>query len=171
MKSDRRKDLVALDRKSFKEIEVILRRMDYDTQDMVSSFVASICNVDVADMLSSSNNLHLAQSRSLYWYAMRYLTKDTYQRISERSKLDGHAFSPESIAISIPKMTELIENDSVWKRRWVIVRRMLNLLQDPQNYNVSDFTNPSPQKYKILLQVPSGTRDDFEVSVVESNKQ
>ena len=62
-----------LRKKSFKEIEMVLRKYDYDAQTMVASFCASICNVDVADMLSPSDNLYVKQTRWLYMFAIRYM--------------------------------------------------------------------------------------------------
>ncbi len=165
--STTKKELAEMRSKTFKEIEEILRRYDYNEQDMIGSFVASLCDVDYADMLSASNNSHIAQARWLYWYAMRYFTHDTYYRISERTQLDGHRFTPESIGVCITKISALIEEDSVWKRRWVMTKRMIRLLQDPHDYQHSDFTNPMPMKYKLLLQVPKGESKNIEIEVVE----
>lgn len=161
-----KKEINSLREKSFKEIEKILGRYNFDEQDMIASFVASLCDVEVSDMLSVTNNTQIAQARWLYWFALRYYTHDTYQTISERTKLDGHAFAAAGIGMCITKMSNLIEQDDVWKRRWVVTRRMMRLLGDPHDYQLSDFAYNS-QKYKLLLQVPKGEGNRVEVNVEE----
>lgn len=153
--------------KTFKEIEAILRKFDFNDQNMIASFVASLCGVDVADMLSVTHHANISQARWMYWYAQRYYTHDTYQRISERTMLDGHSFSLECICRDITKIMAIIESDDVWRRRWVVTKRMLKLLNDPMDYQPNDFSYNS-QKYKVMLQVPRGTKENVEVEVVES---
>lgn len=152
--------------KSFKEIEAILRKFDYDSQDMISSFVASLCDVDIADMLSVTHNTQIAQARWLYWYTIRYFTHDTYKTISERTRLDGHSFTPENVGVCISKMSSLIETDDAWKRRWLLTKRMVRLLYDPHDYALSDFAYNS-QRYKLMLQVPKGMKGNIEIEITE----
>lgn len=159
-------EIDSLRNKSFKEIEKILRRYDYNEQDMIATFVASLCDVDVADMLSVTNNAQISQARWLYWFALRYYTHDTYQSISERTKMDGHAFASAGIGVCIGKMSDLIETDDVWKRRWVVTRRMIRLMSDPNDYQLNDFSYNS-QKYKLMLTVPKGMKGNIEIELNE----
>lgn len=163
-------EVSAMQKKTFAEIEEILRRYNYNEQDMIGSFVASICDVDYADMLSANNKSHVAQARWLYWMALRYFTRETYQRISERTTFDGHRFAPEGIGICITKMTELTETDEMWKRRWLTTKRMIKILRDPHDYQNSDFMYSGNQmRHKLFLQVPEGEAENYEVEIVEKN--
>lgn len=169
MKTDQeiKREWMDLRSKSFKEIERVLRKYDYDTQDMLASFVASICNVDVADMLSSCDKLHIAQSRWLFWYAMRYVTHETYERIAERTMICGNRFSSRAVGAGITKMNGMIDTNDEWKQRWMVIKRMVKLKEDPMSYYENDFSNPNPQKYKIMLQVPKALKGRVEVSIKE----
>lgn len=162
-----RKEWLDLRDKSFSEIEYVLRKYDFNAQDMLASFVASICGIDLAEMLSSSEKLHLAQSRWLYWYALRYMTHDTYERISERTMLGGCRFSPRAVGFGITKMGRMIDSEDVWKGRWMVIKRMIKLSQDPMSYYENDFSNPMPEKYKLMLRVPKSIKDKVEVVIQE----
>lgn len=161
-------EIKAVEDNTFQKIERVLNQCDYNGQDMIASFVASLCDVDVADMLSVSNDRYISMSRALYWYALRYYTHDSYQRISERTKIDGHCFNKDGIGIAITKISSVLETDALWRKRWIMIRRMIRLLCDAHDYPLSDFANPMPQKYKIYLQVPKGDKDNFEVEITEA---
>lgn len=156
MKNDKeiKEDLKNLRCKSFQEIEYVLRKYDYNAQDMLSSFVASVCDIDIADMLTTGNQPYAAQARWLFWNAYRYMTHETYERISERTILDGCKFTSESVRTGIFKIQQLIEEDDTWKGRWLIIKRMIKLWRNPHDYYDSDNSNPMPMKYKVTMRVP-----------------
>ena len=60
-----------------------LRRYQGDIEDYVADIVASLCNVDVDKMLSDTSVAYFAQARWLYWYAIRYMTNDTYDTLPQ----------------------------------------------------------------------------------------
>ena len=167
MKGDKeiRNDWMNLEKKSFKEIEIVLQRYDYNMQNMLASFVASICDVDVADMLASTDKMHVSQSRWLYWYAYRYMSHETYERISARTAIDGCRFTKDGIRKGIEKMNELINTENVWMGRWMAIKRMIKLKANPHDYYENDFSNPMPQKYKLLMQIPRELKDKIVIEV------
>lgn len=160
---DYRKEWVNLQECSFKEIELVLRNYDYDSQNMLASFVASICDVDVADMLSASDNAYVSQVRWLYWYALRYMTQDSYQRISERTMLGGCKFTKDGIRKGCEKMNVLIETDDAWLKRWIVIKRMIKFKREPLSYQESDNANPMPKKYKVMVTMPDELKDKIDV--------
>ena len=153
--------------KSFLEIEAVLRKYDYNALTMLSSFVASICDVDTADLLTSSANVYISQCRALFWYAYRYMTQDPYERISKKTAIEGCRFSPDTVRKACEKITELINADPHWKGRWINVKRFIRLKDDPHSYQMSDNANPFPQKYKLMLHVPKEIKDQIEIEIKE----
>lgn len=162
-----KKELLDLRRSTFKEIELVLKNYDYVSQDMLSSFVAAICDVDECDMLSSNDNAYISQTRRFYWYALRYMTHDTYQRISERTVLSGCRFTKDGIRKGIEMMSSMIESDPLWTGRWIITKKMIKLLQDPHSYQINDFSAPMPQKYKLSLSIPKEWKENVEIEIKE----
>lgn len=170
MKNDNeiKNEWMNLEKKSFREIEAVLRKYDYNSQTMLADFCASICDVDVADMLSPTDDNHVKQARWLYMYALRYMTHDTYERIGRRMTLDGCRFTADGVRKGLERMNELIENDNQWLGRWIMVKRMIKLKENPHDYPLSDNCDPMPQKYKLTLHLPKGVAvDDVEVEVKE----
>lgn len=172
MKNDNeiRNEWKDLQKKSFKEIEAVLRKYDYNTQTMLAAFCANICDVDVADMLSPTDNMYITQSRWLYMYALRYMTHDTYDKIASRLALDGCKFTKDGVRKGIEKMAGLIESDDMWLGRWIVIKRMIKLKQNPHDYPLSDNMNPMPEKYKLVLHVPKGMGENIDIDIKESEQ-
>lgn len=105
-----------------------LRRYEGDIEDYVAEIVASLCNVDVDKMLSDTSVAYLAQARWLYWYALRYMTNETYDKIAERTMCKTpYRFTPNGIGQSINKMSAMIVNEPIWTKRWIILKRIIKL--------------------------------------------
>ena len=101
----------------------------------LAEFVASLCNVETKRMFSSSNDLDVAQARWLFWYAYRYMTNETYEKIGKLSMpLYGKAFTKVGVASSVNKMYTLIEQKPIWRKRWTIIKRIIkqseNLIEE-----------------------------------------
>lgn len=94
----------------------------------LADFIASLCNVEKERMFSSCNDLDVAQARWLFWYAYRYMTGETYEKIGKLSKpIYGKAFTKVGVAASVNKMYTLIEQQPIWRKRWTIVKRIIKL--------------------------------------------
>ena len=94
----------------------------------LADFVASLCNVDRDKMFSESNSLDVAQARWLFWYAYRYMTNETYEKIGKLSgELYGKTFTKVGVAASVNKMYTLIEQQPIWRKRWTIIKRIIKL--------------------------------------------
>ena len=105
-----------------------LRRYEGDIEDYVAEIVASLCNVDVDKMLSDTSVAYLAQARWLYWYALRYMTNETYDKIAERTmRKTPYRFTPNGKGQSINKMSAMIVNEPIWTKRWIILKRIIKL--------------------------------------------
>jgi len=71
----------------------------------LADFIASLCNVEKEKMFSTCNNLDVAQARWLFWYAYRYMTNETYEKIGKLSgELYGKTFTKVGVAASVNKM-------------------------------------------------------------------
>jgi hypothetical protein len=89
--------------------------------------VASICDVDKLDMMTNVSNLNTIHSRWLFWYAYRYMTKDSFSHISHITLRYGKKFTEQSVSSSVNKMGNMIDNDTIWAKRWAIIKRIIKL--------------------------------------------
>lgn len=151
----------------FSEIEEMLRNMDFDVQTMLSSFVASICDVDEADMLTNTEKLYISQARWLFWHVLRYTCGETYERIAQRTSLSGREFTSAGVRKGCEKIADLIEKNKMWQTRYAVARKFLNLINNPHDYFISDFANPLPQRYKLRLSVPKELKKSITIEVEE----
>ena len=162
-----RQECGELNMKTSNEIEAVLRKYDYNTMTMLLSFVASICDVNAADLLTSSANIYMSQCRALFWYAYRYITQETYDRISKKTAFEGCAFSPDAVRKACEKIAELINSDMQWKGRWINVKRFIRLKEEMDESLNPDNSDPFSQKHKLTLYVPKEIRDKIEIEIKE----
>lgn len=123
---DVKNELAENERITIKCVCDTLRGYGSRIREYLADFVASICNVERDDMFSSCNDLDVAQARWLYFYAYRYMTNDTYEKIGRTPVgANGKTFTKVGVATGINKMYELIEQQPIWRKRWLIIKRII----------------------------------------------
>ena len=56
------------------------------------------------------------------------MTNETYEKSGKLSgELYGKTFTKVGVAASVNKMYELIENGGIWRKRWLIVKRIIKI--------------------------------------------
>lgn len=105
-----------------------LSNYELDMRTYLARFVSSLCDVEIERMLSDDNHLDVAQARWLFWYAYRYMTNETYEKISKLSEsMYKRKFTKTCVASSVNKMYTMIEQQPIWRKRWTIVKRIIKL--------------------------------------------
>lgn len=110
----------------------------------LARFVASLCDISVEDMMSNMKSNYCSQARWLHWYALRYMTNETYEKISARTVYNGHKFTLRGVALGIEKMGKMIDANTVWKKRWTILKRIIKMYRsnEAENYIKIQITKP-----------------------------
>lgn len=114
----------------------------------LAEVVAHVCNVDVKPMLMGTGNIDHVQARWLYWYAYRYLTNESYESMSNRTK-EFREYAPSSIGSAVAGMSMMISDGvNIWSKRWSIVRRVINIIRAENELRQPDiFTTTVTIKY------------------------
>lgn len=136
------------------EIEHVVSKYDYVCINFLACHIAAMCNVDVADMLSSCDKVYLSQARWLYWYAVRYMTNETYERIAQKTSMERCKFSSESIRVGCQKISMLIETDYIWANRWKLIKHIIKLKYKKDDEN---------KKQKIVVNIPISSNIEIEI--------
>lgn len=152
-------------RPTLEEIKIALNNEFYDNINIVRVFVANLCGVDSADMIYNTEEMHLVQARWLYWYSLRYMTQETFARISEITQLDGHRVVWRTIAKAVVVMGNLIETDSIWKARWKRINNFIRELQQQEKEKEEEKTKKINQKHKITISVPDEIKNNIEIEI------
>lgn len=102
---------------------------DYGSQvvDFLAQIAAELCRVDVDDMLGDTRNIDNVRARWFYWYAYRYMTEESHEKIaSTLSK--GRQFDRATIGQGISKIGMLIGDECIWRRRWVAMKKIIGII-------------------------------------------
>lgn len=150
MESDEkiRKDWESLDNADVDEVCRMLRQHERRIQDYLVDCVASMCDVEKKDMMTNVSNLNTIHARWLFWYAYRYMTKEPFVRISEVTLRYGKRFTEQSISNSVNKMSRMIAKETVWTKRWIIIRRIIKLRDETIN------DDDASQTIKVVVHHP-----------------
>lgn len=93
-------------------------------RDYLSVIVASLCDVELEDLLVDTKHMGSIQARRLYWYAYQQLTHETCEAIS-RKTCKGK-FTTACVVTAILKISMLIQSGTIWTKRWSILKRIIN---------------------------------------------
>jgi chromosomal replication initiation ATPase DnaA len=134
-----------------------LQKCGADTRKYLADFVAALCNVPKEKMLANTHVACCAHARYLYWYAYRYMTNESYEKIAKRSSEDEHRYTQSAIATGVNKMSGMIEKEPLWSKRWFVLKRIIKL-----HSNDEDKINSS-----IVIQVPKEIKDRISITIKE----
>lgn len=134
-----------------------LRMHEQDIQVYLADFVASLCDVKKEEMFSHSDVVFLAHARWLYWYAYRYMTNESYDKIATQDFHGGHSFTSRTIQSGTNKMFMMIERDAIWKKRWIAIKKIIKI------YN-GDIDVP---KSSIVIQIPKEIKELVKIEIKE----
>ena len=157
MKSD---DVIITEMGAIDDVEHVInmfRENEIDMMQYLADTVASLCNIDKSDMLGKTARPHIANARWLYWYAYRYMTGETYEKIAEMTNkiATGH-FTASTICSACNRMDELKTAEPIWQKRWNTIKRVVRL-RDAQyhdrNDNVITITVPKEMKDFVRVEI------------------
>lgn len=137
-----------------------LKLHEQDLQDYLAELITSLCDVTVEEAFESTDVIYLAHARWLYWYAYRYMTNESYEKIAKRSSRFGHTFHLRSIQSGVNKMAVMIERETLWRQRWSVVKQIIRELQETDDEG-------KKMDNTIIIQVPRGLKDKIQIKIKE----
>lgn len=150
--------MVASDWRTLDSVDDILeavRRHEIDIMTYLADTVASLCNIERKEMLKSSSEEHLSKPRWLFWYAYRYMTGETLEKISEMTtRCGGHRFTPNGIGQCVNKMSKMISTEPMWVKRWTIIKRIIKIRESvTENKSEGTITITLPKELKDIINI------------------
>lgn len=153
---------IALELKRLDNVEPILdimRHYELNIHEYLADYVAALCNTSKEIMLGRSEKVHVAQARWLFWYAYRYMTGETLEKIANMTILcGGHKFTTNGIGQCVNKMSALISTEPLWQKRWNIIKRIIKLRDNNDEKKVDN---------TIIVSIPRHLRDKISITIKE----
>lgn len=152
---------ISIESNKEKEAEIVdsicrlIRDYRLSVSQHLERIVAELCDVSVEEMMKDTKHMYNTQARWLVWYALRYMTNDSYQSIA-RSTARGRMFTIGCICADISKMSNLISANTVWTKRWTILKRIIKESLDA----TSLVKEKTLDEVSIKVSVPRGVKVD-----------
>lgn len=155
----------ALDDKAIQDLCDGIRSHEKEVHGYLCEIIASVCDVDKDSLLTSTENVSLAHARWLFWYTLRFITNDTYEKMAASIKHEyGYSFRARSITSGVNKMARMVTRDELWKDRWRIIRHILGL-RTPSKQQTINFMDDT--KGKVLLVVPRALKNKVDIKYID----
>lgn len=120
-------DVKRLEERTIENVCRLLYAYNGDLRHYLACLVAGLCDVAVGDLYTDTKHINVIQSRWLYWYCYRYMTNESYESISRRSK-EWRRFGAACVGQSVAKMSMMISEDDVWAKRWAVMKRIIKIM-------------------------------------------
>lgn len=109
---------------SVKKICKILSDVNFAYTDYILDMTAALCGVEKKVIASESVKNSYVLPRWFFWYCVRYLNNESYEKIAERMKKLGSPVSVSGVGVGITKMAFMIESEPIWNSRWQVIKRI-----------------------------------------------
>jgi len=152
MKTDEqiKSDWQRLEKENLEKACEYLSKCETDVEEYIADCIAALCDITVSEMLSDAAQARIAQPRWLYWYAIRYMTNETYDEIATRTiKRSGCSFTANGIGQSINKMAIMVAIEPIWTKRWTIIKHIIKM---------RDKANASTQENVVRIIAPKSVK-------------
>lgn len=148
----------------WEHIRMLLNKEEYETQNAIAKFAAEICDVNLEDMYVVTCKTDIAQARWFMYYAIRYTTQETYERMAERLVFDGVRQSKDTIRKGVERMSFMVNNNATWKKRWALMKRVL---QEIDSANGNEDKVEVSKNSEISITIPRELKNIVKVQIKE----
>lgn len=126
-----------------------------DLRMYLACITASLCDVDVACLFGDTHKIDHNKARWLYWYALRYMTGESFESIGLKNQ--QRQFSDTCVSQSVTKMSMMIAENSIWAKRWSVLKRIIKMMVKVDEQEQELF----PKKIKVRVTAPKGVEVEF----------
>jgi len=153
IKSDNeiKSDWNALEEESLKDICERVKSYERNIQDYLADVVAALC-------------VHCNHARWLFWYAYRHMTNDTFEHLSQITDRYGRKFAHQSINSAVNKMSVLIADNTIWTKRWVVIRRIIKARD--QSIEIDFGQAKQVPTDKVTISIPQDLKSKIEINYI-----
>jgi len=153
-----KQDWAEIDSNDLKQALYHLERCEMCVEEYLADAVASLCGVSVNDMMSDSATQHFTHTRWLYWYAYRYMTGESFLKISTVLRDGWKRFTKYAVIKGVEKMSQMIESEQVWNKRWAVVKRIIKLREQGNEYIDNTIVVQVPRDIKNKINIVIKTK-------------
>lgn len=150
-------DLVSKEECWNEELKSHLQIHNNNVIESLRDCVAWICDIPVEEM-EKSTSIYASQTRWLFWYAYRTLSAETYGRIGDVASSCNMKYTKDGIRKGVSKMSNLIDFDYTWKKKWLVVKQFISMLKDEEK---------ETKKHKISILVPRELTNKVQIEIKE----
>lgn len=140
-------------------INEFMKTVDYDYCNSVCEFIASIFNVNRADILSCDKRSDITHARWAYWHTLYFSFKRTYREIAIISSLEGELKDISTIRKGIDSLQSEINGNSLLKNKISMIKQLIYIGNHPDSYD-TPFSDVVSKDIHVMIKKPKGISID-----------
>ena len=125
----------------------------------LAAIVAALCNIHVESMLTSKKRSNLFV-RWLFYYAYRYYTNCTYDKILHTFQTNGLYATYYEIRSGVERMDGMIDREKYWKHRWGILKNIINSKIDGNDRETIEIEKSTKD---VVIVIPKELKDKVKI--------
>ena len=138
----------------FKEAIEHLKMCELSVQSKLADLTASICDVEKEKIFTDTDIIYIAHARWFYWFSYRYMTNESYEKISMQTINGGHTFNPRTVQSGVSKMTMMIAGEPLWAKRWLVIKNII------KTFNGNNIKKDEP----LVIQIPKEFKNKIQIN-------
>ena len=145
-------------------INEYLKSVDYNYCNSLCEFIASLFNVDRADLLSCDKRSDITHARWMYWNTLYFMLRKNYREISTLSSIEGCRKDISTIGKGIETLNFEMKNDILLKSKWNIIQQFVFIGNHPNAYD-TPFSDVISKPLNITVRKPKNVK----VTIIDDN--
>lgn len=130
-----------------------LERVEGNTVSILAEYVAAICNISVTDLTSKEKASHIVHARWLFWYAYRYMTHESYPKMSKTVTDGSSFFTASALQLGVCRMSTMVANEPTWGKRWKAIKHFIKLRSQGEEKLDNTITINVPKHLKDTITI------------------
>jgi len=82
--------------------------------------VSEVCDVSIEEIFAEEKRVHCVHARWLYWYALRYITGESYEIISRPRYFCTRKYTSNAVGVGVKNIGEMMAREPLWHKRWIL---------------------------------------------------
>ena len=140
-------------------INEFMKKVDYDYCNSLCEFIASIFNVNRAEILSYDKRSDITHARWAYWYTLCYSFKRTYREIAIMSSLEGEIKDVSTIRKGIDSLQFEMKTNPMLRSKISTIKQLIYIGEHPNSYD-TPFSDAINRDIHVMIKKPKGVSID-----------
>lgn len=141
-------------------INEFMKATDYDYCNSLCEYIASLFNVNRAEILSYDKRKDVTYARWSYWHTLYYSFRKSYREIAVMSSLEGEIKDISTIRKGIESLNYELKANDMLRKKLGMIKQLIYIGEHPNSYD-TPFSDAISKDIHVMITRPKGVKIDI----------